>query len=251
MYYLDTRRNFGSYSAHQNQISGQNIEKGGLKMRLILLGGPGAGKGTQANFVKERYQIPQISTGDMLRAAVKAGTELGKKAKEYMDAGKLVPDDVIIGLVKERIQEPDCEKGFLFDGFPRTIPQADAMKDAGVPIEAVVDINVPDEEIIKRMSGRRAHLPSGRTYHIVFNPPKVEGKDDITGEPLIQRDDDKEETVRKRLEVYHDQTEPLVDYYKKWRESGDAKAPQYLRIEGVGKVEGIRDSIYAALDGLS
>ena len=179
-------------------------------MRLILLGGPGAGKGTQANFVKERYQIPQISTGDMLRAAVKAGTELGTKAKEYMDAGKLVPDDVIIGLVKERIQEPDCEKGFLFDGFPRTIPQADAMKDAGVPIEAVVDINVPDQEIIKRMSGRRAHLPSGRTYHIVFNPPKVEGQDDITGEPLIQRDDDKEETVRKRLEVYHDQTEPLI-----------------------------------------
>jgi len=219
-------------------------------MRLILLGGPGAGKGTQANHIKENYQIPQISTGDMLRAAVKAGTELGLKAKEYMDAGGLVPDDVIIGLVKERIKESDCEKGFLFDGFPRTIPQADAMKEAGVPIDAVVDINVPDEEIIKRMSGRRAHLASGRTYHIVFNPPKEEGKDDVTGEPLVQRDDDKEETVRKRLEVYHDQTEPLIDYYKNWQSSGQAGAPQYVRIEGVGKVEEIRDSVFAALDGL-
>ena len=170
-------------------------------MRLILLGGPGAGKGTQANYIKERYQIPQISTGDMLRAAVKAGTELGKKAKAVMDSGGLVPDDVIIGLVKERITQPDCKKGFLFDGFPRTIPQADAMKDAGVAIDAVLDIDVPDQEIIKRMSGRRVHLASGRTYHITFNPPKVEGKDDVTGEPLIQRDDDKEETVRKRLEV--------------------------------------------------
>ncbi|HHP7233114.1 MAG TPA: adenylate kinase [Desulfobacterales bacterium] len=219
-------------------------------MRLILLGGPGAGKGTQANFIKERYQIPQISTGDMLRAAVKAGTELGKKAKEYMDSGQLVPDKVIIGLVKERIKEPDCQKGFLFDGFPRTIPQADAMKEAGVPIDAVVDIEVPDEEIIKRMSGRRAHLPSGRTYHVVFNPPKEEGKDDVTGEPLIQRDDDKEETVRKRLEVYHNQTEPLVEYYKKWEASGDSAAPQYIRIEGVGKVDGIRDQIFAELDKL-
>ena len=219
-------------------------------MRLILLGGPGAGKGTQANFVKDRYQIPQISTGDMLRAALKEGTELGLKAKEYMDAGKLVPDDVIIGLVKERIQEPDCEKGFLFDGCPRTIPQADAMKDAGVPIEAVVDIDVPDEEIIKRMSGRRVHLASGRTYHIVFNPPKEEGKDDETGEPLIQRDDDQEETVRKRLDVYHAQTEPMVGYYKDWEKSGDSAAPTYIRIEGVGKVEEIRDQIYSALDGL-
>jgi adenylate kinase len=217
-------------------------------MRLILLGGPGAGKGTQANYIKERYQIPQISTGDMLRAAVKAGTELGKKAKEFMDSGQLVPDGVIIGLVKERIKEPDCQKGFLFDGFPRTIPQADAMKEAGVPIEAVVDIDVPDGEIIKRMSGRRAHLASGRTYHVVFNPPKVEGKDDVTGEPLIQRDDDKEETVRKRLEVYHDQTEPLIDYYKKWESSGEAVAPKYIRIEGVGKVDQIRDAIFAALD---
>ena len=219
-------------------------------MRLILLGGPGAGKGTQANYIKERYDIPQISTGDMLRAAVKAGTDLGKKAKEYMDSGGLVPDDVIIGLVKERIQEPDCQKGFLFDGFPRTIPQAEAMKDAGVPIDAVVEISVPDEEIIKRMSGRRAHLPSGRTYHVVFNPPKVEGKDDVTGEPLIQRDDDKEETVRKRLEVYHDQTEPLVEYYKKWKASGDANAPKYIQVEGVGKVEEIRDRIFQELDAL-
>ena len=219
-------------------------------MRLILLGGPGAGKGTQANYIKENYQIPQISTGDMLRAAVKAGTELGLKAKEYMDSGGLVPDDVIIGLVKERITESDCEKGFLFDGFPRTIPQADAMKAAGVAIDAVVDINVPDEEIIKRMSGRRAHLASGRTYHVIYNPPKEEGKDDVTGEPLVQRDDDKEETVRKRLEVYHDQTEPLIDYYKAWKSSGEAGAPKYVRIEGVGKVEEIRDQIFSALDNL-
>jgi len=217
-------------------------------MRLILLGGPGAGKGTQANYIKENYQIPQISTGDMLRAAVKAGTELGRKAKEYMDSGGLVPDDVIIGLVKERIKQADCKKGFLFDGFPRTIPQADAMKEAGVPIDAVVDIDVPDEEIIKRMSGRRAHLASGRTYHVIFNPPKVDGKDDVTGEALVQRDDDKEETVRKRLEVYHSQTEPLIDYYKSWQSSGDAGAPKYIRITGVGKVEEIRDQIFAALD---
>ena len=216
----------------------------------ILLGGPGAGKGTQANFIKENYQIPQISTGDMLRAALKEGTELGLKAKEYMDAGKLVPDDVIIGLVKERIKEPDCEKGFLFDGFPRTIPQADALKEAGVPVEAVVDIDVPDGEIIKRMSGRRVHLASGRTYHIVFNPPKEEGKDDVTGERLIQRDDDQEETVRKRLDVYHTQTEPLIDYYKNWEKSGESAVPKYIRIEGVGKLEEIRDQIYAALDNL-
>ena len=219
-------------------------------MRLILLGGPGAGKGTQANYIKEQYQIPQISTGDMLRAAVKAGTDLGKKAKEYMDSGGLVPDDVIIGLVKERIKQPDCHKGFLFDGFPRTIPQADAMKEAGVPIDAVVDIDVPDEEIIRRMSGRRVHLASGRTYHLVFNPPKVEGKDDVTGEPLIQRDDDKEETVRKRLQVYHDQTEPLIGYYKKWEATGEAAAPKYIRIEGVGKVNEIRQQIFDALDNL-
>jgi adenylate kinase len=220
-------------------------------MRLILLGGPGAGKGTQANLVKGRYRIPQISTGDMLRAALKEGTELGLKAKDYMDAGKLVPDDVIIGLVEERIKEPDCENGFLFDGFPRTIPQADAMKEAGVPIEAVVDIDVPDEEIIKRMSGRRVHLASGRTYHIVFNPPREEGKDDETGEPLIQRDDDKEETVRKRLDVYHAQTEPLIGYYKNWEESDESAAPKYIRINGVGKVDEIRDQIFTALDNLN
>jgi adenylate kinase len=219
-------------------------------MRLILLGGPGAGKGTQANYIKERYGIPQISTGDMLRAAVKAGSELGKEAKKFMDSGGLVPDEVIIGLVKERIKEPDCQKGFLFDGFPRTIPQADAMKAAGVPIDAVVEIDVPDEEIIRRMSGRRVHLASGRTYHVVFNPPKVEGKDDVTGEPLIQRDDDKEETVRKRLKVYHDQTEPLVAYYKDWAASGKAGAPRHIRIEGVGKVDEIRDRIFKALDDL-
>jgi adenylate kinase len=219
-------------------------------MRLILLGGPGAGKGTQANYVKEKYQIPQISTGDMLRAAVKAGTELGKQAKVLMDAGQLVPDSVIIGLVKERIKDPDCRKGFLFDGFPRTIPQADAMKDAGVDIDAVVDVDVPDAEIIKRMSGRRVHLASGRTYHVIFNPPKVAGKDDVTGEALIQRDDDKEETVKKRLDVYHSQTEPLISYYKKWEATKEARAPKYIHIPGIGKVEEIRDKIFAALDRL-
>ena len=220
-------------------------------MRLILLGGPGAGKGTQANNIKEKFNIPQISTGDMLRAAVNAGTDLGKEAKKFMDAGGLVPDEVIIGLVKERIKEADCANGFLFDGFPRTIPQADAMKEAGVPIDAVVDIDVPDEEIVKRMSGRRAHLASGRTYHVVFNPPKVEGKDDVTGEPLVQRDDDKEETVKKRLDVYHEQTEPLIGYYKGWESSGKPEAPKYIRIEGVGKVEQIRNQIFTALETLS
>jgi len=219
-------------------------------MRLILLGGPGAGKGTQANLIKEKYKIPQISTGDMLRAAVKAGTELGKKAKVLMDAGALVSDEVIIGLVKERIKEADCANGFLFDGFPRTIPQADAMKAAGVPIEAVVDIDVPDEEIVKRMSGRRAHLASGRTYHVLYNPPKVEGKDDVTGEPLVQRDDDKEETVKKRLEVYHSQTEPLIGYYKNWETSGAPGAPQYIRVKGVGKVDQITEQIFTALNKL-
>ncbi len=218
-------------------------------MRLILLGGPGAGKGTQAKYITEKFGIPQISTGDMLRQAIKDGTKLGMEAKKYMDAGDLVPDDVIIGLVKERIQQPDCEKGFLFDGFPRTIPQAEAMKEAGVKIDYVVDIYVPDEEIIKRMSGRRVHLPSGRTYHVVFNPPKVEGKDDVTGEPLIQRDDDKEETVKKRLEVYHAQTEPLVGFYKEWEASGDANAPKYVRIEGVGTVDEIKNRIFQALGG--
>lgn len=216
-------------------------------MRLILLGGPGAGKGTQANYIKEKFSIPQISTGDMLRAAVKAGTELGLAAKKIMDEGGLVSDDIIIGLVKDRIKEADCANGFLFDGFPRTIPQAEAMKQAGVNIDFVVEIAVDDEEIVKRMSGRRAHLASGRTYHVIFNPPKVAGKDDVTGEDLVQRDDDKEETVRKRLSVYHDQTEPLVAYYSQWAERGEAGAPQYVRIEGIGKVEEIRDSIFKAL----
>jgi adenylate kinase len=216
-------------------------------MRLILLGCPGAGKGTQANHIKEKYGIPQISTGDMLRAAVKAGTPLGLAAKKIMDEGGLVSDDIIIGLVKDRIKEPDCANGFLFDGFPRTIPQADAMKAAGVNIDFVVEIAVDDEEIVKRMSGRRAHLASGRTYHILYNPPKVEGKDDVTGEDLVQRDDDKEETVRKRLKVYHDQTEPLIEYYSKWAGSGEANAPKYARIEGIGKVDEIRDAIFKAL----
>lgn len=218
-------------------------------MRLILLGGPGAGKGTQANFIRQKFGIPQISTGDMLRSAVKAGTELGKAAKKVMDEGGLVSDDIIIGLVKDRIREPDCEKGFMFDGFPRTIPQAEALRQEGVKIDYVIDIAVPDEEIIKRMSGRRVHLPSGRTYHVVFNPPKAEGKDDVTGEDLIQRDDDKEETVRKRLELYHEQTEPLIDFYRKWEESGDPDAPRYIKINGVGSVDEIRDQILKALGG--
>lgn len=216
-------------------------------MRLILLGGPGAGKGTQANYIKEKFGIPQISTGDMLRAAVKAGTELGLAAKKIMDEGGLVSDDIILGLVKERIQEPDCANGFLFDGFPRTIPQAEAMKADGVPIDYVVEIDVDDEEIVKRMSGRRVHLASGRTYHVVFNPPKEAGKDDVTGEALIQRDDDQEDTVRKRLTVYHDQTEPLVKYYSDWAATGDDNAPKHVKVNGIGKVEEIRDQIFAAL----
>ncbi len=215
-------------------------------MRIILLGGPGAGKGTQANFIKEKYNIPQISTGDMLRAHVKAGTELGKAAKKIMDEGGLVPDDIIMGMVKERIEEDDCKNGYLFDGFPRTIPQAEAMKEAGIGIDAVVEIDVPDEEIIKRMSGRRVHPGSGRTYHVIFNPPKEEGKDDVTGEPLVQRDDDKEETVKERLKVYHEQTEPLIDFYTKEAKEGKLK---YVKVNGVGSVEEIRDQIFAGLDG--
>lgn len=216
-------------------------------MRLILLGGPGAGKGTQANYIKEKYKIPQISTGDMLRAAVKAGTELGLKAKKIMDEGGLVSDDLIIGLVKDRIKEADCQNGFLLDGFPRTIPQAEAMKQAGINVDYVVEVAVDDEEIVKRMSGRRAHLASGRTYHVLYNPPKVAGKDDLTGEDLVQRDDDKEETVRKRLHVYHAQTEPLIDYYSKWADQGESHAPKYIHIKGIGKVEEIRDAVFKAL----
>lgn len=216
-------------------------------MKLILLGAPGAGKGTQANYVKEKYGIPQISTGDMLRAAVKAGTPLGIAAKKIMDAGNLVSDDIIINLVKERIKEADCVKGFLFDGFPRTIPQAQAMKDAGIKIDYVVEIDVADGEIVKRMSGRRVHLSSGRTYHEVFNPPKVAGKDDVTGEALVQRPDDVEDTVVKRLSVYHEQTKPLVDYYTAWNKSGDAQSPRVVHIPGVGSVESIRDQIFKAL----
>ncbi len=217
-------------------------------MRLILLGAPGAGKGTQANYIKEKFGIPQISTGDMLRAAIKAGTPLGLAAKKVMDAGNLVSDDIIINLVKERIKEADCAKGFLFDGFPRTIPQAQAMKDAGIRIDSVVEIDVADNEIVQRMSGRRVHLASGRTYHEVFNPPKVPGKDDVTGEDLVQRPDDAEDTVVKRLSVYHEQTKPLVDYYTAWAKSGDLNAPKVLHILGVGSVEGIRDQIFKVLD---
>ncbi len=216
-------------------------------MRLILLGPPGAGKGTQAAFIKERFGIPQISTGDMLRAAVKAGTPLGLAAKKVMDAGGLVSDDIIIGLVKDRLKEPDTANGYLFDGFPRTIPQAEAMKHAGVAIDYVLEIAVPDADIIDRMSGRRVHLSSGRTYHVRFNPPKVEGRDDATGEPLIQRDDDKEETVRKRLEVYHAQTSVLVDYYSRWAASGAAGAPKYRKVVGVGSVDEIRQRAFDAL----
>ena len=216
-------------------------------MRLILLGGPGAGKGTQASFITEKYGIPQISTGDMLRAAVKAGTPLGVQAKKIMDDGGLVSDDIIIGLIKDRLQQADCVNGYLLDGFPRTIPQADAMKDNNIVVDFVVEIQVDDAEIVKRMSGRRAHLASGRTYHIEYNPPKQQGLDDITGEPLVQREDDKEETVKHRLAVYHEQTEPLIDYYKAYAQSDDGNAPGYLSIEGVGSVESIRDSI---LEGL-
>jgi adenylate kinase len=216
-------------------------------MKLILLGPPGAGKGTQAHFIREKFAIPQISTGDMLRAAVKAGTPLGVAAKKVMDSGQLVSDDIIIGLVKERLKDADCKRGYLFDGFPRTIPQAEAMKKAGVPLDYVLEIDVPDSEIIQRMSGRRVHPASGRSYHVKFNPPRVEGKDDATGEPLIQRDDDKEETVKHRLEVYRKQTRPLVDYYGRWAASGDAAAPKYRKISGLGSVDDITQRAFAAL----
>ena len=216
-------------------------------MRLILLGAPGAGKGTQANFIKEKYNIPQISTGDMLRAAIKAGSDLGIAAKKVMDAGGLVSDDIMIGLVKDRLKDSDCANGYLFDGFPRTIAQADAMKDAGINVDYVLEIDVPDESIVERMSGRRTHPGSGRVYHIKFNPPKVDNVDDVTGEALIQRDDDKAETVMKRLAVYHNQTEVLLGYYNKWAQSGLPGAPKYRRISGIGPVEQIRDAAFAAL----
>ncbi len=216
-------------------------------MKVILLGGPGAGKGTQAGFITDKYNIPQISTGDMLRAHVKAGSELGVAAKKIMDEGGLVSDDIIMGMIKERIQEDDCKNGYLFDGFPRTIPQADALKDGGISVDAVVEIDVDDDEIIKRMSGRRVHLASGRTYHVKFNPPEVEGKDDETGEDLVQRDDDQEETVKKRLDVYHEQTEPLISYYSDWAASGEEGASAYHKIAGIGGVDDIRDKIFAAL----
>jgi len=216
-------------------------------MRLILLGPPGAGKGTQAAFICARYGIPQVSTGDMLRGAAKAGTPMGLAAKRLMDAGQLVSDDIIIVLVKERLLQPDCAKGYLFDGFPRTIPQAEAMKASGVPIDCVLEIDVPDAEIIARMGGRRVHLASGRTYHVKFNPPKVEGRDDATGEPLILREDDREETVRKRLAVYQSQTRPLIEYYEQWAATGDPRAPRHRRISGTGSVEEIRERAFTAL----
>jgi adenylate kinase len=218
-------------------------------MRLILLGGPGAGKGTQAAFITRHYGIPQISTGDMLRAAIQAGTEIGRAAKVLMDRGELVPDEVIVRLVQERIAKPDCVRGFLLDGFPRTIPQAEAMKESQVTIEHVLEIQVPDAAIVERMSGRWSHLPSGRTYHVRFKPPKVEGCDDVTGEPLTQREDDKEATVRNRLAVYHRQTEPLIEYYRAWSASGDPRAPRFHRVDGVGTMEEVRDRIFAALGG--
>lgn len=216
-------------------------------MRLILIGPPGAGKGTQAAFIKERFGIPQISTGDMLRAAVKAGTPLGLKAKAVMESGALVSDDIILGLMQERLAKPDCEKGFLLDGFPRTIPQAEALKATGIPIDFVLEISVPDEEIVTRISGRRVDPVSGRTYHIVYNPPKVAGKDDVTGDPLIQRDDDKEDVVRNRLKVYHTQTEALVKFYGDLAASGDASAPKYRSISGLGSIDEITSRVFEAL----
>ena len=216
-------------------------------MRLILLGPPGAGKGTQAAFITEKFGIPQISTGDMLRAAVKAQTPLGLEAKKIMDTGGLVSDDLIIGLVRDRLEQPDCENGYLFDGFPRTIPQADALKEASIALDFVVEIVVPDENIIERMSGRRVHPASGRSYHVTFNPPKTPDVDDLTGEPLVQRDDDREETVRHRLSVYQQQTRPLVDYYSGWAQSGDKNAPAFRQVSGVGSLEEIRQRIADAL----
>lgn len=217
-------------------------------MRIILLGAPGAGKGTQAQFIKEKYDIPQISTGDMLRAAVKAGTELGLQAKQKMDAGELVSDDIIIGIVKERVKEADCTNGYLLDGFPRTIPQADAMREHNINVDYVVEIDVDHEEIVRRLSGRRVHPASGRVYHVTYNPPKEADKDDVTGEPLLQRDDDKEDTIRRRLAVYVEQTKPLIAYYSDWAEKDAEAAPEYVRVEGVGSVEDIRDAIFTGLE---
>ncbi|WP_404368902.1 adenylate kinase [Marinobacter sp.] len=216
-------------------------------MRIIMLGAPGAGKGTQAQFISERYNIPQISTGDMLRSAVKAGTELGKQVKEVMKSGGLVSDDIIIALIEERIKQDDCRNGFLLDGFPRTIPQAEALRNQGIEIDYVIEIAVDDEEIVQRLSGRRVHEPSGRTYHVKYDPPKVPGKDDETGEPLVQREDDKEETVRKRLQVYHQQTAPLVGYYQEWAREEPESAPKYVRVEGVGSLDDIRNRILEKL----
>ena len=216
-------------------------------MRILLLGLPGAGKGTQAQYLMSRYGIPQISTGDMLRAAAKAGTPVGRDAKEFMDRGALVPDHLVIELVKERVREPDAAGGFIFDGFPRTLAQAEALREAGVDLDYVIEVHVDDEVILQRMSGRRVHPGSGRSYHVDFNPPRVAERDDVTGEPLVQRPDDEEATVRKRLETYHSQTKPLVDYYDNWARSGDPRAPRYVKIDGVGRVEQVRDRIYEAL----
>jgi adenylate kinase len=216
-------------------------------MRILLLGMPGAGKGTQAQFLIEKFKIPQISTGDMLRSAIKAGTPLGMEAKKFMDRGELVPDHVVIELVNQRVRNPDCASGFIIDGFPRTIPQAEALREAGIDIDFVVEIEVSDNEILRRMSGRRVHLPSGRSYHLEFNPPKVPGKDDVTGEDLVQRDDDQEATVLKRIATYHSQTKPLIEYYMKWAASGDRHAPLYVNIYGRGSVQHIRDKMFAAL----
>jgi adenylate kinase len=216
-------------------------------MKIILLGMPGAGKGTQAQFLMDKYRIPQISTGDMLRAAIKAGSPLGREAKTYMDKGELVPDRVVIELVKQRVKEPDCRAGFIVDGFPRTIPQAEALRDAGIDMDFVVEIAVGDEEILRRMSGRRVHLPSGRTYHVVFNPPKVAGKDDVTGEDLVQRADDNEETVKRRIANYHIQTQPLIAFYSRWAAEDKSRAPRVVKVDGTGKVEEIRDRLLASL----
>jgi len=218
-------------------------------MRIILLGPPGAGKGTQARFLIEKFRIPQISTGDMLRREIKAGTPLGREAKKVMDTGGLAPDDFVIRMVEGRTREPDCANGYLFDGFPRTIPQAEAMKRAGLAIDCVLQVDVPDEEVVMRLSGRRVHLASGRTYHLRFNPPRSAGKDDVTGEPLVQRDDDREDTVKNRLAQYHAMTQPLVAYFQAWTASGDPRAPRYVRVLGMGSVDEIREELFAVLSG--